>query len=83
MNPDRLTKTIFIWDYNLCKKWCKEIKQYFELIECQEIFTNNLACHLTKVENMCKDMQNVEWKNLLPTKPKLRTYVKIRYLYRR
>ncbi len=28
--------------------------------------------------NKCKGMQNVEWKHLLPTKPKLRTYVKSR-----
>ncbi len=29
MNPDTLTKRIFIWDYNLCKNWCKEVKQFF------------------------------------------------------
>ncbi len=83
MNPDRLTKRIFIWDYNLCKN-------IFELIECQEMFTNKLACNLTTVKNKCKNMQNVEWKHLLPTKPKLRTfkenictkdYVKGKHLY--
>ncbi len=78
MNPDRLTKRIFIWDYNLCKNWCKEVKQIFELIECHEMFTNKLACNLTTVKNTCKDMQNVEWKHLLSTKPKLRTYVKFK-----
>ncbi len=57
MNPDRLTKRIFIWDYNLCKNWCKEVKQIFELIECQEMFTNKLACNLTTVKisiKICK-----------------------------
>ncbi len=78
MNADRLTKRIFIWDYNLCKNWCKEVKQIFELIECEEMFTNKLACNLTTVKNKCKDMQNVEWKHLLSTKPKLRTYVKFK-----
>ncbi len=42
MNPDRLTNRIFIWDYKLCKNWCKEVKHIFELIECQEMFTNSL-----------------------------------------
>ncbi len=60
MNPDRLTKIIFIWDYNLCKNWCKEVKQIDELIECQEMFTNKLACNLNTVKHKCKDMQNVE-----------------------
>ncbi len=78
MNPDRLTKRIFIWDYNLCTNWCKEVKQIFELIECHEMFTNKLACNLTTVKNKCKDMQNIEYKNLLSTKPKLRTYVKFK-----
>ncbi len=50
MNPDRLTKGIFTWDYNLFKNWCKEVKQSFELIECQEMFTNKLACILSKVK---------------------------------
>ncbi len=78
MNADRLTKRIFIWDYNLCKNWCKEVKQIFELIECEEMFTNKLACNLTTVKNKCKDMQNVEWKHLLSTKPQLRRYVKFK-----
>ncbi len=68
MNPDRLTKRIFIWDYNLCKNWCKEVKQLLELIECQDMFTNKLAGNLI----------TVKWKHLLSTKPKLRTYVKFK-----
>ncbi len=51
------------------------MKQVFKLIECQQMFTNTLAFNLTTVENKCIDMSNVEWINLLPTKPKLRTYV--------
>ncbi len=78
MNPDRLTNRICIWDYNLCKNSCKEVKTDFELIRCQEMFTNKLACNLTTVKNKCKDMQNVEWKHLLSNKPKLRTYVKFK-----
>ncbi len=60
MNPARLTKQIFIWDYYLCKNWCKEVKLIFELIECQEMFTNKLACNLTtetisvKICKMCR-----------------------------
>ncbi len=37
--------------------------------------TNKLACNLTTLKHKCKDMQNVEWKHLLNTKPKLRTYM--------
>ncbi len=40
---------------------------------------NTLARNLTTVENKSKHMQNhIEWTNLLPTKPKLRTYVKFK-----
>ncbi len=42
------------------------------------MFTNKLAYNLTTVKNMCKDMQNVEWKHVLSTKPKQRTYVKFK-----
>ncbi len=37
MNPNRLTKRIFISDYNLCKNWCKEVKLFFELMKCLQI----------------------------------------------
>ncbi len=50
MNPDRLTKRIVICEYNLCKNWWKEVKHIFELIQCQEMFTNKLACNLTTVK---------------------------------
>ncbi len=84
INPDRLTKRIYIWNHNLCKNWCKEVKQNFELIEYQEMFSNKLACNMTTVKNKCKEMQNIEWKHLLSTKPNLKTYVKFKeYLYRR
>ncbi len=37
-----------------------------------------VALNFTTVENKFKDMQNVQWKYFLPTKPKLRTYVKFK-----
>ncbi len=40
--------------------------------------TNKLSCNLTTVKNKCKDMQNVEWKHLLSTEPKLKTYIKFK-----
>ncbi len=42
------------------------------------MFTNKLACNLTTIKNKCKNMQNVKWKHLSSTKPKLRTYVKFK-----
>ncbi len=62
----------------MCKNWCKEVKQSFELFEFQEMFTNKLACNLTTVKNKCNGMQNIKWKHLLSTKPKLKTFVKFK-----
>ncbi len=40
--------------------------------------TNKLACNVITVENKCKDMQNIKWKNVLSTKSKLKTHVKFK-----
>ncbi len=60
MNPDRLIKRIFTRDYNLCKSGVKKLKIFFELIECQQMFTNKLASNLTTVENMYNDMLKID-----------------------
>ncbi len=51
------------------------MKQSFELIEFHQMFTNKLAYNLTRLENKIKELQTVEWDDLLPTEPKMRTHV--------
>ncbi len=76
MDDSRLTKKVFLYDYNLCKEnWCHEMKLIFGKVKQLDVFNNKRSCNieLTQMKNI--NIVNDEWKNTLYTKPKLRTYV--------
>ncbi len=44
MDDSRLTKKVFLYDYNLCKdNWCHEMKLIFGKVEQLDVFNNHLC----------------------------------------
>ena len=78
MNDTRLTKRVFLWDYEMCKNWCLEVKQIFNSIEYHSVFEDKEICDIKTVQSRLVDKRNYVWKESLPQKPKLRTYVKFK-----
>ena len=76
MDENRLTKRIFNWDYNLCKNWCLEIKQILYSASLEHIYDEQNVCNINTIDNILTDLRNNQWKESLPSKPKLRTYMK-------
>jgi len=76
MDDSRLTKKVFLYDYDQCKdNWCFEMKLLFDKVEQLDVFNNKRSCNIEHTQMKNINLVNDEWKNNLYTKPKLRTYV--------
>ena len=53
MESSRLTKRIFLWDYDLvltCKTWCKDLVKIFNVIDCMYIYDRKIPCDIAVVK---------------------------------
>lgn len=74
MDDSRLTKRIFMWDYNQCKNnWCQEMEQLCNDIE-DNFFIQKITCNIDNYQQKCMEKWADTWRENLSTKPKLRTY---------
>ena len=82
MDQSRLTKRIFLWDYNReVDSWSKNVSIILSSINCSHIFQAKLVCDITHLEyKLIANYANI-WRSLLLEKPKLRTYVKYKGEY--
>ncbi len=78
MDENRVTKTVFKWDYIIYKNWCFEVKEIFSSIQLQCVYNNMNECSLNTIEYNLTEHRNNQWKELLTSKPKLRTYMKFK-----
>ncbi len=78
MDENRLTKRVFKWDYIIFKNWCFEVKEIFFSIQLQRVYGDMNECSLNTIECNLTEHRNNQWKELLTSKPKLRTYMKFK-----
>jgi len=78
--PDtRLTKQIFLWDYQQANlNWSKDMFDIFESINAVELFRSKLIANIAQCEAVLNDKMIREWKDAVESKPKLRTYAKLK-----
>jgi len=76
MNPDRLTRKVFEWDFQLLNSnsWCYKIESIFEKIGLWDFFSNGKEIDLKVAKDLLIDDMNQTWAEKLPYKPKLRLY---------
>ena len=88
MDDNRLTKRVFLWDYNQPYDWCSDMKQIFsniglinlhETISVDGFSTRSL---LRFAETKFKTDQVNQWNIDILNQPKLRTYVQIKDEYK-
>ncbi len=76
MDDSRLTKKVFLYDYNLCKEnRCHEMKLIFGNVEQLDVFNDKRSCNIEQTQMKYINVVNDEWKTNVYIKPKLRTYV--------
>lgn len=75
MPDDRLTKLIFLWDYNICRNnWSSEVSQIFDSLHMPDVFVERTECDLSNVTQRYHTLADNEWSTDLLDKPKLRNY---------
>ncbi len=74
MDDSRLTKKVFLYDYNLCREnWCHEMKLICGKVEQLDVFNNKRICNFDQTQMKNINVVIDEWKTNLYIK--LRTYV--------
>ena len=82
MPNNRMVKKIFIWDKTFCNNnWNSELKSIMEKIGMTEDYNNTRLVDLKIAEKILRLKAANDWKNELPTKPKLRTYITFKENY--
>ena len=75
MHPNRLIKTIFEWDWlKRYTNWSSELCTMFNEIDMSNVFYNQGVCNIKDAHRNFEILCANEWKESLPSYPKLRTY---------
>ena len=74
MKEERLTKLVFHTDFKSTHGWCKEIKDVFESMNMLPAYEHKSACDLKECEMLLTSKAQEEWREIVLSKPKLRTY---------
>ncbi len=76
MDESRLSRKTFEYDYKRCKKnWCYDMKQLFNIIGKMSIFEEKTSRNIRELQICNHNIWKDKWKNNVPNKPKLRTYI--------
>ena len=79
MENDRLTRKIFDWDYNICKRnWAKDMKLLFEELDTTSVILHKEVCCIENVIPKLREKMIHDWKLEIVKKPKLRTFVRFK-----
>jgi hypothetical protein len=79
MDDTRLTKQIFMWDHNIANNnWNTEVKQIFEELSLDNKFYNREIADADLLGTEIKKYEETCWRERCLSKPKLRTYHKIK-----
>ena len=86
LDENRLTKHIFEWEYannfGNGNSWIDEIKQIFQLVDREDDFNNLLKVDLKYFSTLLYGVMEREWQREILVKPKLRTYITFKNLFK-
>ncbi len=71
----------FKCDYIICTNSCFEVNEIFSFLQLQRVYDDINECSLSTIEYNLTEYRNNLWKELLTSKPKLRTYMKFKITY--
>ncbi len=75
MDDARLTKRVFLHDYNMCSNnWCSDIKQLMRDIGISSNFEDKTVVNLSDAKLVIQTKYEEKWARDLQNTPKLRTY---------
>ena len=82
MSSERLTKRIFLWDYQLnSNNWSSNVKYILEASHNIVNFKLKRECEIDNVRRALTEQFMNEWKQHMLQKPKLRTYATFKHSF--
>ena len=82
MYNDRLTKKIFIHDYNRCtNNWTFEIREVMFKLGLTDYFINKSSVDMSYVKLLITDYYGNVWSRDIQNVPKLRSYKRFKHLF--
>ena len=82
MEPTRLTKQIFEWDYQIGNNnWCNNILSILTEVNCSHIYEQKQVCNVGNIHERILLNHNQKWSQNVKNKPKLRSYIKFKSEY--
>ena len=82
MPSERLTKQAFLWDFeNSCKNWSNNIMKFFRTLDLWNIYDQKQLCNLEVVHEKLGLECEEEWRQIIHTKAKLRSYIQFKMKY--
>ena len=73
--PDRITRKVFNWDFNLCShNWASEICEVFTTCNCVDTFQYKNLCVIDDMQSLLMNVESNNWDIARHNKDKLRTY---------
>jgi hypothetical protein len=83
MNDNRLTKKVFLHEYEHCKKgsWCYFVKNTLEKLDLFYLYNEKSSCDLSICKEKLIDNYKKQWVKDVEKKPKLLSYVQFKKSY--
>ena len=82
MPDDRITKQVFVWEYELnSRNWAQDMLKLFTEIDLQEMFYSMETCNIAFVKEKLRSFHGNNWEINVKEKPKLKTYVTFKKHY--
>ena len=79
LGSDRLTKQVFMWDREQGhNRWSTDIKMIFSTLDLQYVYDQNILCNEDLLQQRLQNYENMQWRDEIAHKPKLRLYNKIK-----
>ena len=77
MNNERLTKKVFLHDYdqNSNNSWSNEVENILDTVNLLTHYENKSVCNISKLESSVKILNQNVWYEHIHCLPKLRTYI--------
>ena len=74
LDDDRLTKHVFISEYQNGGTWCEHVKKILYDIGMNDVYDSLSSCDIDKCSELLLKRYSKQWKQQILQKPKLRTY---------
>ena len=66
MDHTRLTKRIFLWDYNLITgTWSNEVLKIFTSIDSESMYTDRITCNVNVIEMKLLEIYETQWRVII------------------